>query len=150
MNIIGKDCENIILKYKKELEIIDFNEKQVDNCFFGEFDNNLFDDIFSDINFMGRMNEIEKRYYLNNYTVGQFQEYYLKNSYFMKITFKFLIENQTEDYFQINIKCINNFFKNLKISYIYKLNSFNICIYLSNFKEEGLHELYNNITKCYI
>ena len=69
----------------------------------------------------------------------------------MSIGFKFLIENKTEDYFRIDFKSIDsNFLKNLKICYIYKLNNFNICLHLGNFKENELHELYENIARNYL
>lgn len=151
MDLIGKDCEDIIYDYKKEFERVEYNQKQVDNCIFEEVDLEIFNNFeyFNDIFFIE--NKLEKRFFFNFYTIKEFKEYYLNKKYFMKIGFKFLIENQNEDYFKMDIKSIDsNFLNNLPIYYIYKLNNFNICLHLGNFKEDKLHELYENIARSYI
>jgi hypothetical protein len=151
MNLIGKDCEKIIMVYKKEFERVEYNQKQIDNCIFEEFDLEMFNhfEYFNDIFYIE--SKLEKKFFLSEYTIEEFKEYYLNKKYFMKISFKFLIENEAEDYFKINLKSLeSNFLKNLSIYYIYKLNNFNICLHLGNFNQGRLHELYENIAINYI
>ena len=144
-NLIGTDCMNIILDYKKEFERIEHNYKLIDNCIFEEFDKDLFEEIFDNKEYE-RLEKFKHKHYLNNMTFGEFKDYYLQENYFHEITFKFSINGITDDYFKTDIKKIkSHFMRNLKIEYIYKLGSFDICLFLGNYKSHQLETLYENI-----
>ena len=145
INIIGDDCWNIIMYYKNEFERIEKNEKNIDDCIF-EDDKTFFEPILNSDNTI-----IENRYHFNNITIDEFKRYYLSQNYILATTFKFTINNQGSDYISLvlhNIK--SEYLKNLKISYIYKLNAFKLCIFIRDFKEHELNQLYEEIAKNYL
>ena len=147
INIIGDDAWNIILYYKNEFERIEHNHRTIDNCIFEEFDKSILDDIIND-----EYNEnVQQRYYFKNISIREFREYYLNQGYILSTTFKFMIEEEASDNFDMHLDCIHSqYLSNLKISYIYKLNDFKLCIYLGNFNENDLTILYKEIAKNYI
>ena len=137
---------DIILEYKEEFERIELNHKKIDNCIFEEIDKELFEEIFDKEDYASNMHKLEKKYYLNNMTVGEFQSYYIQEQYIQKVTFKFSLMGQTDDFFQTNIKRISSdFMKDIKIKYIYKLNTFELCLFLGTYEEDNLEELYQYI-----
>jgi len=144
-NIIGPDCWNIIMYYKNEFERIEFNKKTIDNCIF-EDDKTSFEPILNSDNTI-----IENRYHFNNITIDEFKRYYLSQKYILTTTFKFTINNEGTDHIGLvlnNIK--SDYLKNLKISYIYKLNAFKLCVFIRDFKENELNKLYDELAKNYI
>ena len=148
INTIGDDVWNIIINYKNEFERVEYNEKTIDICIFEEFDKMILPRILSNND---STRYYEDRYHFNNISIKEFKEYYLKQKYILTTSFKFSIENQTHDYFDICLENINSeYLNNLKISYIYKLNDFKLCIFLGNFYEYQLGELYENIAKDYL
>lgn len=145
-DLIGTDCLDIILEYKKEFEKIENNHKQIDNCIFEEYNKELFEKLFDMKNYNEKIEQHTKKYYLNDMTIGELQEYYIEQNYIQAVTFKFSIMGQTDDYFQTDIKTISSIFmKNIKIKYIYKFNTFEICLFLGEYYKTRLEELYDNI-----
>jgi len=145
-DLIGTDCLNIILDYKEEFERIEYNHKAIDNCIFEEVDKTLFEEVFDNENYGIKSQELEKRYYLNDITIGEFQEYYLSQEYIQVVTFKLSIMGESDDYFQADIKKIkSDFMKDIKIKYIYKLNTFEVCLFLGIYQEHQLERLYECI-----
>ena len=150
IDLIGEDCMDIIFYYKKEFERIEYNHKQIETCIYEEFDRDAFEDFFNN-KFMNTDVEIlEKRYYLDNFTVNDFKNYCNDEIFFMKTSFKFKIKSNDDfvsDYFQIKLQNIKqNYLQKLKIKYIYKASEFNLCIYLGDFTEDQLEQLYTCIS----
>lgn len=149
-SIIGPDCIDIIMDYKKEFERIEYNHKQIEKCIFEEFDKDIFKQIDN-----GSTNFI-KEHYLNDFSINDFQNYSIDENFFMNTTLKFTIVgniyyDRAEDSLQINLENINSsYLKNLNVEYIYKLNDFNLCLYLGTFRQNQIEELYINIARDFI
>lgn len=145
-DLIGKDCLDIILDYKKSFERVEENNRLIDDCIFEEHNKELFEKLFDMENYNEKVEQQTKRYYLNNMSIGEFKEYYTAHDYVQAVTFKFSIIGQTDDYFQTDIKKVtSDYLNNVNIKYIYKLNTFEICLFLGEYHEQELEELYKHI-----
>jgi len=154
--LIGPDCMDIILDYKKEFERIENNYKQIDDCIFEEFNTAKFEEIFDKQNYVTESEKLERRYSLEDFSIKEFINYYEDEKCFMSITIKITIQGLSmhdfaDDYVPLKIKNIKtNYMKKQKIKYIYKTNNFDLCLYLGIYKEYQLGTLYENIALEYI
>lgn len=144
--LIGIDCLNIILNYKNEFERIEYNHKSIDNCIFEEHNKKLLKRLFVQNVKFEWTTKYPRKYYLNNMSLGEFKKYYIEQNYIQAVTFKFSINNEIDDYFQGKIRNIKSqYMKNIKIKYIYKLNTFELCLFLGMYQGEQLVKLYEHI-----
>ena len=145
-DLIGKDCIDIILDNKQMFERVESNQKSIDCCIFEEINKKKFEKIFDMEDYDTRSERLINKYYLDEMTIGEFQEYYMEQGYIQAITFKFSIQGEVDDYFQTRIETINSdYMKNTKIKYIYKLNTFEVCLFLGIYQESQLEHLYEQI-----
>jgi len=148
MDLIGPDCIDIILEYKREFERLEYNSEAIDNCVFEEINKEEYEKVFDMEDYINSSERLIKKYSLDNMTIGEFQDYYVEQHYIQAVTFKFSIMGKTDDYFQADIRTINSdYMKNVKIKYIYKLNTFEICLFLGDYYEGQLEELYEHIAR---
>lgn len=144
--MIGTDCFNIILDYKNEFERIEYNQSSIDDCIFEEHNKELFEKIYDIENYAEKIERHTKRYFLNEMSIGEFQQYYEEQNYIQAVTFKFSINGEVDDFFQGKIQTIKSqYMKDIKIKYIYKLNTFEVCLFLGIYQENQLVELYEHI-----
>lgn len=145
-DLIGKDCMDIILDYKERLEKVEYNHNSIDCCVFEEIDKEKFEKVFDLETYDENCHLLMNKYYLNDMTIGEFQDYYIENEYIQAVTFKFSIKGEVDDYFQTRLDSIKSeYMKNIKIQYIYKLNTFEVCLFLGIYQEDQLSDLYENI-----
>jgi len=145
-DLIGKDCIDIILDYKEQFEKVEYNHDSIDACVFEEINKEKFEKVFDLENYNIKSELLKNKYFLNDMTIGEFKDYYIEQEYIQAVTLKFSIRGEVDDSFQTRIESIKSeYMKNIKIKYIYKLSTFEVCLFLGIYQEDELVDLYKNI-----